>query len=380
MENEKPMGLYVHIPFCASKCDYCDFVSYAMDEEAQKYYLEALMLEIDRYKMKFYDKKFDTLYIGGGTPSVVFNGFIKKLSEKIFSSFCFADKTEFTIEINPASFTREKLMEYCQAGVNRISVGVQCLDERLLASHGRFQTNAQVQEAFALLKESKFENVSADVMIGLPGQSYESIIETLNFLIKHNVKHISAYTMQIEKYTNLYNNIRAGRMKKMSDKKIASLYKKVASELKAEGFKRYEISNYARPCFESKHNKKYWDGTNYLGLGVSAHSFIDNHRICNTKRLDIYIDAMFEGRSAVYTREYITEQERKVERIMLSLRTSQGLNLQEYQEEFGEDIKIAKHAQILNLTDKGFLVEEDGYLKIPSNQMNVANAIIVELI
>ena len=380
MENEKPMGLYVHIPFCASKCDYCDFVSYAMDEEAQKYYLDALMLEIDKQKMKFYDKKFDSLYIGGGTPSVVFDGFIKKLSEKIFSSFSFAEKSEFTIEINPASFTKEKLMEYCQAGVNRISVGVQCLDERLLASHGRFQSNIQVQETFSLLKESKFENVSADIMIGLPNQSEESVMETLSFLIKHNVKHISAYTIQVEKYTNLYNNISSGKMKKMPDKRVAALYKKIASELNSAGFKRYEISNYARPCFESKHNQKYWDGTNYLGLGVSAHSFLDNHRICNTKRLDIYIDSMFEGRSAVFTREYITAKERKTEKVMLSLRTSKGLNLQEYQDEFGEDIKITKHAQILNLIDKGFLVEENGYLKIPSNQMNVSNAIIVELI
>ena len=380
MENEKPMGLYVHIPFCASKCDYCDFVSYAMDEEAQRYYLEALMLEIDRYKMKFYEKKFDSLYIGGGTPSIVFDGFIKQLSEKIFSSFCFAEKTEFTIEVNPASFTREKLMEYCKAGVNRISVGVQCLDEKLLASHGRFQSSEQVKEAFDILKESEFENVSADVMIGLPGQSEESIIETVKFLTDHNVKHISAYTLQVEKYTALYNKIGAGKLQQMSDRRVASLYKKIASLLRTEGFKRYEISNYARPCFESRHNQKYWDGTNYLGLGVSAHSYIDNHRICNTKRLDIYIDSMYEGRSAVYTREYVTENERKIERIMLALRTSKGLNLQEYQDEFGEDLKITKHAQILNLTDKGFLVEENGYLKIPAKQMSVSNAIIVELI
>ena len=151
MTDKKPMGMYIHIPFCNRKCDYCDFVSYSMDEEAQNQYLDALFLEIDRCKEKFMDATFDSLYIGGGTPSIVFDGFILSLARKIFSSFHFSKDKEFTIEVNPSSFNRKKFIEYNQAGVNRISVGVQCLDSKLLAEQGRIQSMENIEETFSAM-------------------------------------------------------------------------------------------------------------------------------------------------------------------------------------------------------------------------------------
>ncbi|HIU06575.1 MAG TPA: radical SAM protein [Candidatus Onthoplasma faecigallinarum] len=185
MSNDtRPMGIYIHIPFCSKKCDYCDFVSYSMDTKAQQLYLDALFTEIDMVKNKFMDKTFDSIFIGGGTPSIVYEGFISSLARKLYSSFHFADKIEFSIEVNPSSFTKEKFFEYVEAGVNRISVGVQCLDQKLLANHGRIQSVDNVKETFKILRESEFPNVNGDVMIGLPGQSKRSVVQTIKFLLK----------------------------------------------------------------------------------------------------------------------------------------------------------------------------------------------------
>ena len=379
-ENQNPMGLYVHIPFCNKKCDYCDFVSFSMSRKAQQQYLEGLFTEIDMLKRQFQDRTFNTIFIGGGTPSIVYEGFIASLARKLFSSFHFEDKTEFTIEVNPSSFTREKFFEYVEAGVNRISVGVQCLDSKLLAKHGRVQSVDNIQETFKILKESYFPNVNGDVMIGLPGQSAKSIVETVEFLIDHNVKHISMYSLQLERHTLLYNKLRKGRIKPVKEKKIIKVYDKVNKVLEREGFKRYEISNYAKPCFECEHNKKYWNNTDYLGLGVSAHSYIDGYRYFNTKRLDTYLDAMNEGKSAIYSKEYVSKIDRRTERIMLALRTAKGLDLDAFEKEFKEDLTKSHAQEIKSLTELNMIEVVDGYLRILPDKLNVSNSIIIEFI
>ena len=241
MKETKPMGLYVHIPFCNRKCDYCDFVSYSMDEKAQKLYLEALFKEIDIARKQFMYNVFDTIYIGGGTPSIVYNGFIKELSKKLFTSFHFAEHTEFTIEVNPSSFTKEKCLEYISAGVNRISVGVQCLDFNLLAEHGRIQSMENIEKTFEILNEVYFENVSGDVLIGLPKQSLEAVEETLEFLIENKVKHISTYTLQVEKHTMLYDKLRRKKLKLPNEKSVIEIVNRVNEILTANDYYRYEV-------------------------------------------------------------------------------------------------------------------------------------------
>lgn len=379
-ENQKPMGLYIHIPFCNKKCDYCDFVSFSMSRKAQQLYLDALFTEIDLLKREYQDRIFNTIFIGGGTPSIVYEGFIASLSRKLFSSFHFMEKTEFTIEINPSSFTREKFFEYVEAGVNRISVGVQCLDSKLLRNHGRIQSIDNIQETFDILSESRFPNVNGDVMIGLPGQSTQSILDTIEFLLDHNVKHISVYSLQIEKHTVLYNKLRKNQIKPVDETKITNIYHKINDLLKYEGFKRYELSNFAKPCFECEHNKKYWDGSDYLGLGVSAYSYIDGYRYFNTKRLDTYLDSMKENKLAVYKKEYVSIKEKRTERIMLSLRTKQGLDLEEFRKEFKEDLLNSKSREIKQLVKNDMVEVVDGFLRIKDDYFYVSNSIIVELI
>ncbi len=379
-ENQKPMGLYVHIPFCNKKCDYCDFVSFSMDKKAQQLYLEGLFTEIDRVRKDFYDKTFNTIYIGGGTPSIVYEGFIASLARKLFSSFHFEEKTEFTIEVNPSSFTKEKFLEYVEAGVNRISVGVQCVDSKLLKEHGRIQSVENIKETFKILSDSGFSNINGDVLIGLPGQTTKSVLQTVKFLIKHNVKHISTYTLQVEKHTMLYSKMRNHNIKPVNDKVVVDTYNKITKLLNQEGFKRYELSNYAKPCFESEHNKKYWSEIDYLGLGVSAHSYIDGYRYFNTKRLDTYIENTRDGKSVVYSKEYISKAEKRTERIMLSLRTSKGLDLKRFEEDFKEDILKTKAYEIKNLKNHKAIEIENGFLRINERFFNVSNSIIVELL
>ena len=380
-EENRPLGLYIHIPFCDRKCDYCDFVSYSMDSKAQQLYLEALFAEIDMVRSEFFDKTFDSIFIGGGTPSIVYEGFIASLARKLYSSFHFLDNTEFTIEVNPSSFTREKFFEYVQAGVNRIIVGVQCLDEKLLREHGRIQSMENIEETFKMLNTSQFANINSDVMIGLPGQTVDSVVDTINYLLKQNVKHISTYTLQVERHTMLYSKLRKGRLSPMKDKTMIEIYNRIDRILTKAGFHRYEISNYAKPGFECKHNLKYWDdGVSYLGLGVAAHSYIDGYRYYNTKRLDTYIDDMKDGKSAVYSREYVSDEERREERIMLSLRTTKGLNLEKFKKDFNEDL-LRTHTDVINrFIDKGMVEVKDNFLRIKNAYFAVSNSIIVELI
>ena len=380
-EENRPLGLYIHIPFCDRKCDYCDFVSYSMDNKAQQLYLEALFAEIDMVRSEFFDKTFDSIFIGGGTPSIVYEGFIASLARKLYSSFHFLDNAEFTIEVNPSSFTREKFFEYVQAGVNRISVGVQCLDEKLLREHGRIQSMENIEETFKMLNTSQFPNINSDVMIGLPGQTVDSVVDTINYLLKQNVKHISTYTLQVERHTMLYSKLRKGRLSPMKDKTMIEIYNRIDRILTKVGFHRYEISNYAKPGFECKHNLKYWDdGVSYLGLGVAAHSYIDGYRYYNTKRLDTYIDDMKDGKSAVYSREYVSDEERREERIMLSLRTTKGLDLEKFKKDFNEDL-LRTHTDVINrFIDKGMVEVKDNFLRIKNAYFAVSNSIIVELI
>lgn len=379
MKKKKPMGLYIHIPFCNRKCDYCDFVSYSMDKKAQQKYLEAMFKEIDMVKHNFEDEIFDTIYIGGGTPSIVYEGFIVSLARKVFSSFHFAEKTEFTIEVNPASFTKEKFIEYVQAGMNRISVGVQCLDSKLLAEHGRIQSIENVEETFQILRKHGFDNVSSDVMLGLPNQTIESVEETLEFLIQNRVKHISTYTLQVEKHTMLYDKIKRKKLKMLKDTKLLEIYNRVNEILTEFDYIQYEISNYAKAGYKSRHNQKYWHDVDYLGLGVSAHSFVDGYRFYNTKRLDTYIDNLNQGKSAIYSKEYVPDEDRRVERLMLSLRTAEGLDLEKFNLDFKENLLLSHAEQIKKMQADGQIEIVDGFLRITPDNYFISNSIIVEL-
>lgn len=379
MQDEK-LGLYIHIPFCDRKCDYCDFVSYSMGVDAQHEFKDALFKEIDMYRKQCLKMVFNSIYIGGGTPSVMYEGFIYELSRKIYSTFHFEGDVEFTIEVNPNSVTSNKLMEYLRAGVNRVSVGVQCIDSKILANVGRFQTIENIDNTFALLKKMGFINISADVMIGLPRQSLDAVKDTIDYLVEKNVKHISVYTLQVEENTQLYKNIKMGLIKPLGDNACIKMYEQVNKMLKKAGFVRYEVSNFAIPTYESRHNFKYWKDVDYLGLGVSAHSFLEGYRFNNTPRLDEYIEMINENKLPVVEKEFIRDSEKRTEYIMLSLRLATGLNLKRFRKRFNEDLLKTRANQIQALIKAGYVYIEDGFLKIAPQHFYVSNRIILELL
>ncbi len=379
MRDDK-LGLYIHIPFCDRKCDYCDFVSYSMGVEAQHEFKEALFKEIEMYRMQCDKMVFNSIYIGGGTPSVMYEGFMYDLARKIYSTFHFEGDIEFTVEVNPNSVTAPKLMEYLRAGVNRVSVGVQCLDSKLLRNVGRFQTIENIENTFNLLQKMNFINTSADVMIGLPGQSLDAVRDTIEYLVSKNVKHISVYTLQVEENTQLYKNVKMGVVKPLGDKACIKMYELVTKLLKKYGFVRYEVSNFAIPTYESRHNFKYWKDVDYLGLGVSAHSFLEGYRFNNTPRLDQYIEMVNNNKLPVVQKDYIRDSERRTEYIMLSLRLATGLNLEKFRKRFKEDLLKTRASQIQALIKGGYVFIEDGFLKIAPQHFYVSNRIILELL
>ena len=427
----KNLGLYIHIPFCASKCAYCDFLSFCYGEDKQKEYLDALLLEIEFYKNKFKDKVFDSLYIGGGTPSAVFNGFIEKLSKKVFDSFNFTSDTEFTIEVNPNSFNEEKLTEYLRARVNRISIGVQCLNDKITNFIGRVQTRSAVENAFNILNKHNFVNISADIMLAMPNESDQDIIDTINFFKQNNVKHVSAYSLQVEENTPLFDRVQAGESVPNDDESRRQ-YDLAVELLKRAGYNRYEVSNFAIPGYESRHNQKYWNNTEYLGLGVSAHSFYNNMRIFNTSNLNEYIkkcknlpnlikkpckntlktlnnceikksdaenktttkhiktdkpNSNFIKRVKEFSKilpiggyEFLDENTQKTERIMLSLRTSKGLDIDSFNKEFSSNFLSEHKKTIENLKKINAVILEDNHLIITDEFFYLSNAIIEEFI
>ncbi len=373
------LGLYVHIPFCSKKCDYCDFTSFCLGKTEQNRYLKALLSEIDLVKNDFKDKVFDTIFIGGGTPSVVYDGFIKELSKKIFSSFNVSKNYEFTIEVNPNSFNEQKCEEYINSGVNRISVGVQNLNEKVVNGVGRLQSKANVINTFKILNKSKLKNISADVMLGLPEESQTTITNTIKFLIEYKVKHISAYTLQLEEGTPLAKLVELGKKTIPDDDKVVKQYRAVNKLLTQAGYVRYEISNYAKPGYECKHNQKYWFNSGYLGLGASSHSYFGSERLWHTKNLNKYIADMQKS-NLNYEKEVLTRQEKRTERIMLSLRTNKGLNLASFKKEFNEDLLISKQKEINLLQKRNMIDIKNGRLKINEKFFSVSNAIILELV
>ena len=370
-------SLYIHIPFCSKKCDYCDFVSFSANEDVQKQYLQALCCEIELVKDKYKDKTISTIFIGGGTPSMVYGGFMRELCQKLFSSFNFAKNLEFTIEVNPRSLTEQKLKEYLSCGVNRISLGVQSLSEQVLNTIHRAQSPQDVYKAFKLLKKYDVKNINADIIVGIPNQTYNSILKTINYL-KPRVQHLSVYGLQIENGTPLQKQIEMGALSPMPDDDVAICLTKIAKNLTRAGFIQYEISNFAKSGCECRHNMSYWNGTNYFGLGLAAHSYVDGVRFCNSSNLSEYLNRLKENKLPIKETENLTVQQKREEFIMLSLRTNKGLNLKKFKQEFNENLLISKRKAIENLVRLNKIKIDGNYIKI--TDFYVSNAVILELI
>jgi oxygen-independent coproporphyrinogen-3 oxidase len=358
-------GIYIHIPFCRSRCAYCGFVS-SVCEHSDKDYVEALVHEI-RERVS---GTVDSVYFGGGTPSVLTGGLLKKIVKALRECAEFSADCEITTEANPDSFTDGFAAEAGECGVNRISFGMQSLNNDVLAAAGRRHTAEQALAAVERAKSFGFENLSCDLMLGLPCSSEKDVIASVKTLCEQDIKHLSVYALSVEKGTPLYE-----RGYKVDDDAAADVYEKVCSQLKGYGFERYEVSNFSKRGYECKHNKKYWTLAPYVGLGVAAHSYDGTRRSFNTSDIAGYIAGLRDER-----RETVTASDALEEYVMLGLRTAEGIDSNRASELCGCEWEQLKSRELNELIKLGMLERTRKGFKLSEKAYYVMNDIIVRLV
>ena len=358
-------GLYIHLPFCKQKCNYCDFASFAGQEQRIDFYLSALEKEAKNSPIK----QFQTLYIGGGTPSLLSAKQIEKLAGIITKQFGpIEDFEESTFEANPESLTKEKLEVLKQVGFNRISIGLQSFNDAELKTLGRVHNAAQFLNAYQIAREEEFNNINVDLIAGLPGQTFESFKSSLQRLLDLKPAHLSVYGLQIEEGTPFFEQ--GIVCDQLLMRKMLEETRKI---LTAKGYHHYEISNFALPGYEARHNTHYWDNGEYVGLGSSAASYVKGIRCQNTPDIKAYIEKTERGESPVVFSEELTGKEKEGETLLLSLRKLDGVELSAVQEKmFGAEIR--KHLQ-------GGLLERDGKkVKLSQEGLFLANEVFCSFV
>jgi len=380
---KKDLSLYIHMPFCSSKCNYCSFVSEVRKDKDKVAYIDALKKEIV-YRAEEYREHYNikTIYIGGGTPSTMQLGQIKDVLSTIYKNFSVYSDAEITIELNPVSATPEKVYEYILAGINRFSIGLQCTNGKVLKAMGRTHTVSDFDSLIKNLRDNGISNINADIMIGYPGQTLEDVNESLRHLIDLKIPHISTYMLQVESGTNLERMVDTGVVYLPEEKIVINMYNTTSNMLRKAGYDRYELSNFALPGFASKHNNVYWDRTDYLGVGVSSHSYICGVRFSNTSSIDNYISIINDKKKPPVSHAHkVTKKEMKEEMIMLSLRTIDGLSVEKFKSEFGENILETKNKELTSLVKLGLvIIDNDNNIKCTDKGYLVLNRIILELV
>ena len=340
-------GLYVHVPFCRSKCPYCGFYSIASPTLIPRW-LNAFKKEISHCKGHF--KEFDSLYLGGGTPTMLDIRDLSNLMDQIFNNFDIAQDAEITIEANPCDLNREKAAAIKSLGFNRISLGVQSFEDNELSFLGRRHTARQAERAMKLLRSLGFENIGVDLIYGFQGQSIKGWINTLKRAIEFEPEHLSCYQLSIEKQTPFVRLYKKGLLSPLSEEMQSAFFLTTSKFLEQHGYTHYEISNFAKNnSFFSRHNRKYWHHVPYLGLGPSAHSFQNSTRWWNIKSVKKYCEMLEGGKAPIDGYENLTEEQLRLEKISLGLRTSQGLDLNKIPD------SPESNNMLLRLQDSGFL-------------------------
>lgn len=369
MSAPSPLSLYIHIPFCKSKCAYCDFASFSGREAMWEAYFAALGGEIRAAGDDIH--RVETVFFGGGTPSLVPEAYIAGALAAAREAFCFAPGAEVSLEANPGTLTMEKLRAYRAMGVNRLSIGVQSFDAGLLKDIGRIHTPGEAAEAVRMAKAAGFANIGIDLMYGLPGQTMGAWEATLKTALSLPLKHISAYALIVEEGTPM-----AAREDELpGEEDVLAMQRRCTRALAAAGFDRYEISNYAKAGFACRHNLVYWRRGEYLGFGCAAHSFFGGERFRNASDLEGYL----RGARGL-ERERVDGAAAREETIMLSTRTREGLSLETWRREFGEDFLCGREKILDKLRRAGLLEVAGGRVYLTEKGMEVHNAVVLALL
>ncbi len=361
-------GIYIHIPFCKTKCPYCDFYSFKGDEKQKDSYLEAVLLSLKGYA----DKKteVDTLYFGGGTPSVFGGERIERIIKYIREGFDLKKDAEITVECNPSSTDVDFVRELKRAGVNRVSMGMQSAVEKERQLLGRPSRKEDIKRAVSLFKNEGIDNISLDLMLGVPYQNMNSLDESIDYILSLGVKHISAYMLKIEKGTPFERD--EERLCLADEDTVADMYLHTSQRLEEEGFVHYEISNFALEGFRSRHNTRYWQCEEYIGIGPSAHSFYKGKRFYHSRSFEDFIS----GKEPVFDGEGGSEEEY----IMLALRLKEGLDGKAFRERYGKEIDASLFEKAKKYEKNGFIKIEGERIHLTKEGFLLSNSIIADLL
>jgi len=363
----KPLGVYIHIPFCARKCNYCDFLSGPADEVTRKNYVEMLCREIDLYKTLLKDSQTDTIFFGGGTPSILEGQQIAAIMEKLREAGNLSENAEISIEANPGTVTEEKLRCWKKAGINRISFGLQSSENEELKRLGRIHTWEVFEENYHLARKCGFENINVDLMSALPGQTAESWKNTMKKVAALEPEHISAYSLIIEEGTPFYSAYAEHPELLPTEEEEREMYYDTKTFLASKGYERYEISNYAKPGYECRHNLSYWERVDYLGLGLGAASLLGNVRKSNQTDLSEYLKGNFAGYS-----EMLDETAAMEEYFFLGLRKMEGVDWTLYESQYKETVE--------KLVSEGLLETDGEFIRLTELGIDVSNSVLAEFL
>ena len=372
-------GLYVHIPFCSSRCSYCDFATGLYQSEFAERYVRGLINEIR--SSKYAGENVDTIYFGGGTPSLLAPAQLERILASLFDKFEIAAETEITLEINPGSATPEKLRAFRSLGVNRASFGAQTFDDAELAKLGRSHNAADALRTFADLRDAGFANVSFDLIAGLPGQTLAGWQRNIKQALDLAPEHLSFYLLEVHSGTPLAEHIRRGIQPQPDEDLAGVMYEWMLEQATAAGYEHYEISNLCRPGFPSRHNVKYWTSAPYYGFGCSAHSYDGHtHRWSNHRDVSKYVELVESGMSPVVEEQQLSQNDVRAEALFLGLRMMCGIDMRRYGESFGVDLRNEYRDDLDRFCEAGLLEFDGDLMRLTRNGALLSNEVFAAFV
>lgn len=375
----KKLGVYIHVPFCKKKCNYCDFYSVKWNDEWETKYTEAVIDEIKSYKEMLGHKYIvDTVYFGGGTPTIIKPSNLKSILDSISIVADIDTEAEISMEANPNTLTDENLKQYRETGINRLSIGIQSLNDEILKKIGRIHNSKEALEAIDRARKHGFDNINADAMFNIPVQTTSDIEDTLTRIIERGVKHISFYSLKLEKGTPLYSMEQKNLITMPDEDEERNMYYKGRFVMEKSNLFQYEISNFAVEGFECRHNLKYWNQEEYIGIGPSAHSFMNSIRYSNPSDLNLYCKNSIENNFNRIIQEEMNKEELMFEYIMLRLRLTEGLDANEFKRKFNVDFNEKYKEQIKYLTDNKLIENNESIVRLTQRGMDISNYVFEE--
>ncbi|HDJ1464573.1 TPA: oxygen-independent coproporphyrinogen III oxidase [Clostridioides difficile] len=387
------LGLYVHIPFCVKKCKYCDFNSYKMDIDSKKRYIEDLKIEMELYSNKLYkdnkyknkeccslnkNDKITSIFVGGGTPSILTSDEIREVFISIKEMFDIDENAEITIECNPGTLTLEKLKTMKEIGINRLSIGLQAIQEKHLNFIGRIHTYEEFEKNYKDALSVGFKNINIDLMYSLPNQTLCDWKETLEKVVHLNPTHISAYSLILEEGTELYNMYESNKFELIDENVDIEMYEYTINYLKSKGYNQYEISNYSKEGYNCEHNILYWECEHYIGIGARASGYINENRYNNVESLEDYHLSLVKREKPIQENEILSEKDMIEEKIFMGLRMNKGIKFEDFKKKFGIDFREKYNKQIEMLLARKLINQSFEGIQLTQKGREISNSVFIE--